>query len=259
MAETRARLLDAALELFETVGPAQTSMSGVADRAGTTRATLYRHFAGDAELANAVIDEWSTGNPAPDVDALADIEDPIARLRAGLGSLYGSYRATGALTANLFRDVHVLPAARRADLRGAARQVLEVLGDARPGLRASPLAEAARAHAVAFETWRSLSAQGLADADIVDLMAALVSATRTTPAAPTSKASKAAKAAPATRTAKAAKAARATKTSPAVKAARATRTARAATPVKAGKSKGKGNGKKDKGDRNAKQRRSGGG
>ena len=61
--ETRARILDAAVSLYETVGPAGTTMSAAAAGAGITRSTLYRHFPTDADLANAVIDEWLKGAP----------------------------------------------------------------------------------------------------------------------------------------------------------------------------------------------------
>ena len=45
MAETRLRITEAAVELHQTLGPARTSISGVAERAGVQRHTVYRHFA----------------------------------------------------------------------------------------------------------------------------------------------------------------------------------------------------------------------
>jgi AcrR family transcriptional regulator len=48
-AETRLRIVEAAIELHGTVGPALTTLSMVAERAGVQRHTLYAHFP----------DEWS--------------------------------------------------------------------------------------------------------------------------------------------------------------------------------------------------------
>jgi AcrR family transcriptional regulator len=180
MDETRARIMDAALEMYETVGPAATSISAVAARARVTRATLYRHFPTDADLANAVIDEWSAGSGSVDEAALAAIADPTARLRTALVRLYSGYRATEAMTANLLRDAHSLPAERQDDLRLSARRVRDAVGSASAGAGAtrrgtpSATAKAAIGHAVTFETWRSLSGEGLDDAAIVDLMLILV-------------------------------------------------------------------------------------
>jgi AcrR family transcriptional regulator len=194
MDETRARIVDSVLDLYEGVGPAATSMSGVAEHAGVTRATLYRHFTGEADLADIVIDEWRTGAPALDPAALAAIADPAARLRSVLASLYTGYRATEALTANLLRDAHALPAARVAELREPAHRAREALGaTAGSSGRAGSPAAAAVGLAVAFETWRSLAAEGLDDPAIVDLMALLVAAAAP-PAAEPSRKSKSGKA-----------------------------------------------------------------
>ena len=50
MAETHLRITDAAIELHGTVGPARTTLSAVAERAGVERRTLYRHFPTEADL-----------------------------------------------------------------------------------------------------------------------------------------------------------------------------------------------------------------
>ena len=50
MAGTRARITEAAIELHGTVGPARTTLSAVARRAGVERRTLYRHFPSEGDL-----------------------------------------------------------------------------------------------------------------------------------------------------------------------------------------------------------------
>ena len=43
--ETRLKITEAAVRLHTTVGPSQTSIAAVAEEAGVTRLTVYRHFA----------------------------------------------------------------------------------------------------------------------------------------------------------------------------------------------------------------------
>ena len=52
-AETRQRIVEAAVELHGSVGPAATTISMVADRAGVQRHTLYAHFPDERSLAMA--------------------------------------------------------------------------------------------------------------------------------------------------------------------------------------------------------------
>jgi AcrR family transcriptional regulator len=43
-AETRQRIVEAAVDLHGSVGPARTTISMIAERAGVQRHTLYAHF-----------------------------------------------------------------------------------------------------------------------------------------------------------------------------------------------------------------------
>ena len=47
---TRLRITESAVELHETLGPARTSISGIAERAGVRRSTVYRHFPNEDAL-----------------------------------------------------------------------------------------------------------------------------------------------------------------------------------------------------------------
>ena len=51
--ETRQRITVAAMELHEELGPAQTSISAIAARAGVQRLTVYRHFPDELSLLRA--------------------------------------------------------------------------------------------------------------------------------------------------------------------------------------------------------------
>jgi len=54
--EARKRIVDAALKCIERKGPAQATLSDVADSLGITRRTVYRYFATTEELFAAVAD-----------------------------------------------------------------------------------------------------------------------------------------------------------------------------------------------------------
>ena len=67
MAETHLRITEAAIELHGTVGPARTTMSAVAQRAGVERRTLYRHFPNEADLFAACSTHYFAAHPFPDL------------------------------------------------------------------------------------------------------------------------------------------------------------------------------------------------
>jgi AcrR family transcriptional regulator len=173
-AETRLRITRSAMELHGSVGPSQTSVSAVADRAGVRRSTVYRHFPDEAALFAACSAHWAALNPPPDIGAWAAVTDPGERARHGLRELYAYFRRNERMLANLLRDEELVApvkqqfAAFHAFL-GAARDIL-LGGRARK-------AKAAAGHAVSFTTWHSLTReQGLSDRRAAELMARLVDA-----------------------------------------------------------------------------------
>ena len=174
MDRTRARITQAAIELHGSIGPAATTMSSVAERAGVTRATLYRHFPNEEILFRACSAEWRSANPSPDPAQWATIPDPYQRLATALPALYGWYRSSEAMRANLLRDLAVLPAAIRTGIESYPRTVAEVLDTGWPCR--SRLRSAAIEHGVAFQTWQSLAHQGLTDSEAAQLIIGLVTA-----------------------------------------------------------------------------------
>jgi AcrR family transcriptional regulator len=176
-AETRRRITEAAIRLHEEVGPLRTSIAAVARRAGVERPTVYRHFPDEVSLLKACQEHWLRANPPPDIGALAGIIDPQERLRAGLFGLYSYYRKTRRMNDNLFRDaprsapVREVLASVYAGLNAAADLIAEGF---RLSARQRRLVRAAVGHAIAFETWWSLSQSGLGDGEAAELMMGLV-------------------------------------------------------------------------------------
>lgn len=177
---TRQRIVDAAVALHGSVGPARTTIAGIAERAGVTRLTVYRHFADDEALFAACSAHWLSLQRLPHPAAWSVETEPLVRLGTGLSDLYRFYRDGEAMLTRIYADLDDLPAAHRKVL--AARNdhfrnvLLEPFPDADARLRA------AVNHAVSFWTWRSLCHDnGLSNDDAVDIMTALIATTAALP------------------------------------------------------------------------------
>ena len=183
LADTRRRITEATLELHRTVGPAATQISEIARRANVQRRTVYNHFPDNASLFAACSAHWRALHPAPDPAPWLEVEDPGERLRVALRELYGWYRETEPMTANVLRDADLLPALRQIieTGRGAyldrVRRILTQPFRAR-GRRRDRIDAAMRA-ALDFHLWRTLAPLG--EAEAADLAASLVERAATRP------------------------------------------------------------------------------
>src|SRR5919198_107380 len=88
--ETRRRIVEAAIELHTTKGPARTSLSEVARLAGVQRHTLYRHFPDERSLGLACSGLYAERNPLPDVEPWLALQGE-KRVRRGLSELYAFF------------------------------------------------------------------------------------------------------------------------------------------------------------------------
>src|SRR5688572_3445381 len=90
-AETRRRITEAAVKLHGTVGPAKTTVSGIAREAGVQRATVYRHFPDEEAIYEACTSHYRSLHPPPDLERWAGLPDPEERLRVALREVYAFY------------------------------------------------------------------------------------------------------------------------------------------------------------------------
>ncbi len=176
--ETRQRITESTVELHEELGPARTSISAIAERAGVRRSTVYRHFPNEDALFAACSSHWRAANPPPDPTAWATIKDPAERTKTALRELYAFYARTQGMYGSLLRDEPLMPIVERLlrNFHSYLHTIEDVLMTGR-GLRgrAARRTRAAIGHALAFPTWRSLADdQRLADEDAVALMCLLV-------------------------------------------------------------------------------------
>jgi AcrR family transcriptional regulator len=176
-AETRRRIAEAALELHSSVGPALTTISMVAERAGVQRHTLYAHFPDERSLNMACSGLHFERSPPPDASPWKEIEDRRQRLAAGLLALYEWYGRNAEVTARVLRDGEFHPLTREiSELRFGPymRAYKEVLGQ---GLRKEQ--QAVLHLALSFYTWRTLVLDdGLAPAAAVNAMVEAIEAAR---------------------------------------------------------------------------------
>src|SRR5215468_3988408 len=81
---TRDRIAQAAAELHEEKGVANTTVAEIARRAGVTRLTVYNHFADLGELLPACAAHYEKLHPLPDFGAALAEMDAGARVRGVL-------------------------------------------------------------------------------------------------------------------------------------------------------------------------------
>jgi AcrR family transcriptional regulator len=176
--ETRLKITEAAVDLHGSVGPARTTISAIADRAGVQRATVYRHFPDEEALFGACSSHWAAQNPRPELAGWAAIADSNERLGTALRELYAWYGRGEYMLEKTTRDAALVPAMLPVMERVGAwlEEAVETLARGRPergGRRRR--AKAAIGHALSFVTWRSLvREQGLSEAEAVELMVDLV-------------------------------------------------------------------------------------
>jgi len=173
-AATRRRIVDATVDLHTSAGPARTTISAIASRAGVERHTVYAHFPDERSLFDACTAHWAALHPYPDPASWRAMPDPDSRLRAALEELFDWYASVEQDVAVFERDaeVHAQTAAAVAKRRERTRALRDDLLRGRP--RRKTVA-AAVAHALEFDTWRSLVREhGLTQKQAVDAMMSFV-------------------------------------------------------------------------------------
>jgi AcrR family transcriptional regulator len=185
--ETRLRIARATLELHEILGPALTTRSAIAERAGVTRPTVYSHFPDELSLGKACSSLELSDNPLPDPRPWQEIVDPEERMRVALAELYAYFRRREGLWTNILRDQEMPhidddPGAHETDdeimtpIVAHWERMTETLagGWESPAGPPQPLLGAIGL-SLDFQTWRTMTRQqGLSDEQAIELMVGMV-------------------------------------------------------------------------------------
>jgi AcrR family transcriptional regulator len=168
--ETRQRIVDATIELHETIGAAQTTISEIAKRAAVGRVTVYRHFPDEETLFHACSGYYFSQHPFPDIERWRQIPDPLDRLREGMRDSYAWHNENRQMIAMALAEARDLP--MMAPYHGFWDDAADALTAAWPvrGRQRANL-KAAIALALSFETHRTLTReQHLTDKQAIELM-----------------------------------------------------------------------------------------
>jgi AcrR family transcriptional regulator len=175
--ETRRRIVEAAVELHGTIGPARTTVSAIAERAGVQRHTYYRHFPDERSLGLACSGLYMRSNPLPDPQPWREIDDPEQRLLHALTKLYAYYERNEPMLSNLTRDSEldtIIAEISQMRFGPPLAAMRAVLASGRRSKRALALLDLA----LAFTTWRGLVREsGLSRKEAVEAMVAAVRCT----------------------------------------------------------------------------------
>jgi AcrR family transcriptional regulator len=170
--ETRRRIVDAAVELHETLGPARTTISAIAERASVERLTVYRHFPTEEAIFTACSGRYEELHPFPDSSEWFQISDPEERLLRALESLYDYYESVAPMLTKVLRDAPEVPS--MDDAVGRAQEMIgKFTRDALDPATERSMEIAVRL-ATSFDTWRHLSQlEGLSSAEAAEVMVAM--------------------------------------------------------------------------------------
>lgn len=177
-AETRQKIVEATMHLHEEIGPRNTSISAIAERAGVQRLTVYRHFPDETAVFQACTSHWLSLNPPPDPADWAEISEPVEKFRTAVAALYDYYSRTRAMWTVSFRDVSEVPALQQpmadvaAFLGSIADDLIAAFGDAADTDHIGPTIR----HVLHFPTWTDLEDQGLTNTQKLDLVTAWLQA-----------------------------------------------------------------------------------
>jgi AcrR family transcriptional regulator len=176
--ETHQRIIEAAVELHQTVGPARTTVSAIAEKAGVQRHTYYAHFPELKDLYRACTAHYVERNPLPDPSRWAEIPGPEERLRVALSEVYAYYAGNEAMVTNVLRDMpfDTVLQENNASLIRHWEVMRDTIADAFEASRERHEALlAAVALALELQTWRTVvGQQGLDDDRAVELMVGMV-------------------------------------------------------------------------------------
>jgi len=171
--ETRRRIVESAVALHESIGGEQATVTKIADRAGVSRVTVYRHFPDEQSLLQACTQHYLSANPPPDPSIWMSFSERKERLRAALTEIYGYHRRTERMMDRAFADSlsNEILAELLEPYFDFWNHVRDMLAAAWDGAPVAPII----GHSIDFRTWKTLvREQGMPEEQAVELFVDLV-------------------------------------------------------------------------------------
>lgn len=161
--ETRQRIVEASMHLHEEIGPRATTISAIAQRAGVTRLTVYRHFPDETAVFQACTSHWLSLNPPPDPSVWAGMADAHERAETAIAAFHRYYASTTAMWMAAHRDVADVPALQgpMAEFSALVDEIADDLFRQFKVRRHRVQLQTTLRHVLAFTTWASLQRLGL--------------------------------------------------------------------------------------------------
>lgn len=163
--QTRNRIIDALVELHQEVGPKNTTLAAVANRAGVQRLTVYRHFDDESAMLQACSGKWAMDNPPPDESEWGDIEVCSDRVYSALLAISKYYSRTEAMLEKVYRDASQVEALAPI-MEGFDQYFTNIAdklsSDLSNGKANDTLRSVAR-HLTRFSTWQTLARENLSN------------------------------------------------------------------------------------------------
>lgn len=164
--ETRHRIVEALVTLHQELGPSQTTVKAIAEKAGVQRLTVYRHFPDEASMFDACTSHYMLLNPLPEIATWEKIEKPDDRSCSAILAFYAYYSHTQNMWASVYRDVDQMEA-----LQGPMNQFESYIDNVCDELVSAwkkthvtkKQLRATLRHALRFSTWQSLEKIQLKD------------------------------------------------------------------------------------------------
>jgi len=182
--ETRQKIVEAAVAAHEEVGPADTTITAIAERAGVQRLTVYRHFPEEDDILEACSSHWTSEHPLPDPSEWAGLENPALRLRTAMEAVFQYYRNGEGMLRKVLRDEEEIPSLVQI-MRPYHGWFRELAAQLSTGWGNTPetqrIIRAAVSHSLRFETWDSLAGEGLSDEEAAHILTVLVASVAEAP------------------------------------------------------------------------------
>jgi AcrR family transcriptional regulator len=172
--QTKLRIVEAAIDLHRTKGPARTTISDIARLAGVERHTFYRHFPDERAIGLACSGLYMERNAPPDPASWLETTSVEEQRRRGLTELYAWYASVEDMLSAVIRDAEVDPLTGEMFALRAGERMGQIRGALAEGLPSDNRAQAVLDLALDFYTWRRLSRSGLSPEEAAETVAALL-------------------------------------------------------------------------------------